>query len=82
MEQIQEKIISLELTKPDSLKSDSSINGKLDEDESVSEPPTPTTDQEPTFDSTEGTNKKKGKNGQKRGSLSHLCLDDIEIERN
>lgn len=67
MEQIQEKIISLELTKPDSLKSDSSINGKLDEDESVSEPPTPTTDQEPTFDSTEGTNKKKRKKRSKKG---------------
>ncbi|XP_023312117.1 protein lap4 [Anoplophora glabripennis] len=77
VEQIQENIVSLELTKPDDLKLDVSLNGddatsrqdEGEDDESVSEPPTPTTDQERTLDSSDATtnNKKKRRKRSKKG---------------
>ncbi|RZC39737.1 hypothetical protein BDFB_002043, partial [Asbolus verrucosus] len=51
VETLQEKIISLELTKPEDLSPDSSINGSIvSKDGEKSEPPTPTTGDEKTFD--------------------------------
>lgn len=77
VEQIQEKIVSLELTKPDDLKLDVSLNGDnvfsktedSEQGESVSEPPTPTTDQERTIDSTDtnANSKKKRRKRSKKG---------------
>lgn len=66
VEQIQEKIVSLELTKPDDdLKLDIPLNGQGaeegEDDESVSEPPTPTTDQERTLDSADAASNSKKK---------------------
>uniref|UniRef100_A0A6P7G3I0 Protein lap4-like isoform X3 n=1 Tax=Diabrotica virgifera virgifera TaxID=50390 RepID=A0A6P7G3I0_DIAVI len=76
VEQIQEKIISLELTKyddvlkPQSLKLDQDEND-IEEEESVSEvsePPTPTTDQEKTLESADGaTNKRRRRKRSKKG---------------
>ncbi|XP_072380007.1 protein lap4 isoform X6 [Diabrotica undecimpunctata] len=76
VEQIQEKIISLELTKyddilkPQSLKLDQGEND-IEEEESVSEisePPTPTTDQEKTLESADGaTNKRRRRKRSKKG---------------
>ncbi|XP_057652666.1 protein lap4-like isoform X19 [Diorhabda carinulata] len=78
VEQIQEKIISLELTKPEDLKLDiptksptTADQGENDEEESVSEisePPTPTTDKEKTLDSTDATtNKRRRRKRSKKG---------------
>lgn len=75
VEQIQEKIVSLELTKPDELKLDIDMNGKdvsskhEDDEESVSEPPTPTTDQEKTLEGGDNSaaNKKRRKRRSKKG---------------
>lgn len=76
VEQIQEQIVSLELTKPDDLTLDVSLNGddatsrqdEGEDDESVSEPPTPTTDQERTLDASDSTtNKKKRRKRSKKG---------------
>ncbi|CAH1379549.1 unnamed protein product, partial [Tenebrio molitor] len=57
VETLQEKIISLELTKPDDLLPESPVNGSVApkdfdraDEKSTSEPPTPTTGDEKTFD--------------------------------
>lgn len=70
METLQEKIISLELTKPTELNLDEPINGNNndDGDETVSEPATPTAGEDKTFeDSASGANKKKKRKRSKKG---------------
>ncbi|CAG9857264.1 unnamed protein product [Phyllotreta striolata] len=71
VEQIQEKIISLELTrKPEDLKLDVSAKRDDEEDgsESVSEPPTPTTEQAKGLDGADGgANKRRRRKRSKKG---------------
>jgi hypothetical protein len=76
VETLQEKIISLELTKPDDLLPESPVNGSVApkdfdraDEKSTSEPPTPTTGDEKTFDEDLGSahNKKKKRKRSKRG---------------
>ncbi|CAH1173628.1 unnamed protein product [Phaedon cochleariae] len=72
VEQIQEKIISLELIKPEDLKQDlieKSIEKleEVDEDESLSEPPTPTQDQEQSDFTDASINKKRRRRKSKKG---------------
>ncbi|XP_063912792.1 protein lap4-like isoform X3 [Zophobas morio] len=75
VETLQEKIISLELTKPEDLIPDSPINGSIaskddqSEEKSASEPPTPTTGDEKPFDEdvASGNNKKKKRKRSKKG---------------
>lgn len=75
METLQEKIISLELTKPTDLNLKMPLNGdneeKIDEEdetETVSEPATPTTNDEVGLDENSQANiKKKKRKRSKRG---------------
>ncbi|XP_074033144.1 scribble planar cell polarity protein isoform X2 [Leptinotarsa decemlineata] len=75
VEQIQEKIISLELTKPEDLRLDLTAHSLVskeddeEDEENVSEPPTPTTDHEQILVSSEESvnNKKKRKKRSKKG---------------
>lgn len=73
METLQEKIISLELTKPSDLNLELSLNGnKVDKqedegDETVSEPATPTTEEHGIDDNSSTSIKKKRRKRTKRG---------------
>lgn len=70
---MQEKIISLELTKPPDLDLDSSLNGlnlKDVDEKSTSEPPTPVTEDEKVFGEenlTHVNNRKKKRKRSKKG---------------
>lgn len=67
METLQEKIISLELTKPTELNlDDAPVNGN-DDDETVSEPATPSAGEDKTLEDTAGTNKKRRRKRSKKG---------------
>lgn len=73
METLQEKIISLELTKPDELNLD--VNGgnlrkdsvECEDEESVSEPPTPTSDGREIVGGDNVQTKKKKRKRSKKG---------------
>ncbi|XP_049821121.1 protein lap4 isoform X4 [Aethina tumida] len=77
VETLQEKIISLELTKPTELTLDLSVNGNsngsvkeedVEDEESVSEPPTPTAGDEKSLDADSvAANKKKRRKRSKKG---------------
>lgn len=69
VETLQEKIISLELTKPTDLNLDAAVNGNGNDDgeETASEPATPTADEERTLGDSVGGNKKKRRKRPKKG---------------
>lgn len=78
VETLQEKIISLELTKPTELDLDEPINGNGqkndDGDETVSEPATPTTSEEKTLEDATGANKKRRRKRSKKGKHWQLQI--------
>lgn len=65
---MQEKIISLELTKPTELDLDAPVNGNDgDGEETVSEPATPSAGEDKTLEDASGANKKKKRRRSKKG---------------
>lgn len=67
METLQEKIISLELTKPTELNLEVPVNGNDEGEETVSEPATPTTGDEKVLGENSAANKKKKRRRSKKG---------------
>lgn len=71
VETLQEKIISLELTKPTDLNLNTSVNGNNgtndDGEETVSEPATPSAGEDKTLEDASGANKKKRRKRSKKG---------------